>query len=324
MNEVLDALRGADRIAIVSHRDPDGDTIGSALALGLALEALGKRVSLHCFDTVPETLRFLPGSERFQRDAPAEDAQVVVTVDLGDIARAKVPLRPGTTLINIDHHASNTRFGTVNMVDPTSAATGEMVARIVDALGAPWTPAMATAVLVAIMTDTGSFQFPSTDPRVLELAARLVACGADLPAITSNVFRSRRFEAMKLWGEAFARVERDLGGQLVWTHVTREDLELAGAREEDVSGLIEQIARSTGMRVALLFNAATPGEVKLSCRTSPFAPVVDASVLMGKFGGGGHARASGAIVRGSLDEVRARVLEEARAALSASRAAAAV
>lgn len=320
MREVVEALRRAERVAIVAHRDPDGDTIGSALALGLALEALRKRVSIHCADPVPDSLAFLRGVDRFHQDTPPEDADVLVTVDLGDVSRAKLALRTGMTLINIDHHASNTRFGSINMVDPTSAATGEMVARIIDALGVLWTPAMATATLVAIMTDTGSFQFPNTDYRVLELAARLISRQADLPAITSNVFRTRRFEALKLWGGAFARIERDEDGQLVWTWIDPDDLERAGARQGDVSGLVEQIARSTGMRVAVLFDASLAGEVRLSCRTSPFAPIVDASVLMGKFGGGGHARAAGAIVRGTLDEVRARVLEEARAALGAARA----
>lgn len=320
MNEVLETLRAAERVAVVSHRDPDGDTIGSAVALGLALEALGKTVSLHCADPVPAGLAFLSGTERFRSDAPAADADVVVTVDLGDIARAKLELRPGARLVNIDHHASNTRFGTIDLVDPNSAATGEMVARIIDALGVAWTPPMATAVLLAIMTDTGSFQFPNTDERVLQLAARCVARQADLTAITYNVFRSRRFEAMKLWGQAFARIQRDLDGELVWSWIERGDLERCGAREEDASGLIEQLARSTGMRIALLFNAGAPGEVRVSCRTVPFEPAIDAAALMARFGGGGHARAAGAIVRGSLDEVRSRVLEEARAALTAGRA----
>lgn len=322
MKEVLDALRAAERVAIVSHRDPDGDTIGSAIALGLALEATGKKVTLHCADPVPTSLAFLRGAERFRQEVPAVDVDTLVTVDLGDLSRAKLVLRTGLKLINIDHHASNTRFGTINFVDQTSAATGEMVSRIIDALGVQWTPAMATATLVAIMTDTGSFQFPNTDHRVFELAARCVSRQADLASITYNVFRSRRFEAMKLWGEAFARVQRDEDGQLVWTWIGREDLERAGGMEEDATGLIEQIARSTGMRVALLFNAFTTGEVRISCRTVPFAPVIDAAALMGGFGGGGHARAAGAIVRGTVDEVSARVLEEARAALRAARASA--
>lgn len=323
MNAVVDALRRARRIGVVAHRDPDGDTLGSALALGSCLEALGKRVSLHCVDPVPEVLRFLAGSERFQRTAPAQDVEVVVTVDLGDAARADLQLPSGALLVNVDHHASNTGFGAINWVEPKSAATGEMVARLLDALGAAWTPAMATAVLVAIMTDTGSFQFPNTDARVHELAARMIASGADLPAITYNIFRNRRFEAMKLWGVAFARIQRDLDGQLVWTWVDRADLDAAGARDEDVSGLVEQIARSTGMRVALLFNAATPDEVRISCRTSPFPPSVDAAALMARSGGGGHARAAGAIARGTLDEVRERVLREARGALTAASAIAA-
>jgi len=323
MREVVDALSQARRIAVVSHRDPDGDTIGSAVALGLALESLGKTVTLHCADPVPSTFAFLPSAARIRQDAPGADLDLVVTVDLGDGARAKLALGAAAPVVNIDHHASNTRFGSVNWVDATSAATGEMVARVVDALGVPWTSEMATATLLALMTDTGSFQFPNTDPRVLELAARCIARGADLPAITYNVFRSRRAEAMKLWGSAFARLEQEEDGQLVWTWIDRADLERAGGREEDVAGLVEQVARSTGMRVALLFNAMVDGEVKLSCRTVPFAPMVDAAALMGAFGGGGHSRAAGAIVKGPLVDVRARVLEAARQALRTARAASA-
>lgn len=320
MKEVVDALRPAKRVAIVSHRDPDGDTIGSAVALGLALESLGKKVSLHCADPVPSSFAFLRGTERIRSDAPDTDIDVLVTVDLGDIARAKLALRSGLTLINIDHHASNKMFGTINWVDATSAATGEMVGRLIDALGAPWTPAMATATLLALMTDTGSFQFSNTDHRALELAAQCISRHADLNGITYNFFRSRRFEAMRLWGEAFSRMQREEDGQLVWTWVTREDVERSDAKEEDVAGLVEQLARSTGMRIALLFNEQGDGQVKLSCRTVPFQPLVDAAVLMSGFGGGGHPRAAGALVPGSLDDVKARVLADARAALKAARA----
>lgn len=320
MKEVVEALRPAKRVAIVSHRDPDGDTIGSAVALGLALESLGKTVSLHCADPVPSSFAFLGGTDRIRTDVPDADVDVLVTVDLGDIARAKLVLRSGLTLINIDHHASNNMFGTINWVDPTSAATGEMVGRLIDALGAHWTPAMATATLFALMTDTGSFQFPNTDHRALELAARCISRHADLNAITYNFFRSRRFEAMRLWGEAFSRMQREQGGQLVWTWITREDVERTDAKEEDVAGLVEQLARSTGMRVALLLNEQGAAQVKISCRTVPFQPLVDAAVLMEGFGGGGHARAAGALVEGTLEDVKARVLDAARAALEAARA----
>lgn len=317
MNEALALLRAANRPAIVSHQDPDGDTIGSAIALALALDQSGKRVSLHCADPVPEPLRFMPGTDRFSASGPPDDSDLVVTVDHGDLSRAKLPLPSGVPLLNIDHHASNAMFGTVAYVDATSAATGEIVARLVDELGVEWTPPMATATLVAIMTDTGSFQFPNTGPRVLRLAARMLEKGADLPGITYNVFRSRRAEATRLWGLGFTRLQRDAAGRLVWTWLEEGDLERSGAREEDAAGLVEQVARSTGSRIALLFNAiGRAGPVKVSCRTSPFAPEVDAAHLMGHFGGGGHARAAGAVVAGSLPEVRERVLEEARTALA--------
>jgi phosphoesterase RecJ-like protein len=318
MKDIAATLRGAKRIALVSHRDPDPDTIGSALALGLGLESLGKHVSWHCADPVPEPQRFLRGSERFTQEPPPEDVDLVVTVDFGSVDRAKfaLPVRP--KLVNIDHHASNDNFGTANLVDVTAAASAELVSRVIDELGIKWTPDMATSALVGIMTDTGSFQFPSTDARALDRAARLREAGADLQAITYNIFRNKRFEALKLWGFAFSRLTRESAGQLVWTEIRDGDIDAAEARDEDISGLVEQIARSSGMRVALLFNEQS-GVVKVSCRTSQWEPSVDASALMALFGGGGHVRAAGAMIPGRLADARDRVLDAARAALDAAK-----
>lgn len=316
MKDVLDALRAARTLAIVSHRDPDPDTIGSAIALGLALETLGKRVTLHCADPVPDGARFLVGADRFSAAPPSEDVDLVVTVDFGSLERAKfaLPTRPNS--VNIDHHASNDHFAKVNLVDVTSAAAAEVVSRVIDGLGVAWTKDMATAALVGIMTDTGSFQFPSTDARVLERAARLREAGADLQAITYNIFRNKRFEALRLWGLAFARMKRECEGRLVWTEIGPGDFREAGAREEDISGLVEQVARANGMRVALFFNAQD-GVVKVSCRTSAWEPAVDAAALMGRWGGGGHLRAAGALVAGTLESVREPILAAAREALGA-------
>jgi phosphoesterase RecJ-like protein len=318
MKEVTAALTGAQRIALVSHRDPDPDTIGSALALGLGLESLGKRVSWHCADPVPEPQRFLQGSERFTQEPPPEDVDLVVTVDFGSVDRAKFALPARPTLVNIDHHASNDNFGTANLVDVTASASAEVVSRVIDAMGIKWTPEMATAALVGIMTDTGSFQFPSTDARALDRAARLREAGADLQAITYNIFRNKRFEALKLWGFAFSRLVREQNGQLVWTEIRAGDIEKSEARDEDISGLVEQVARSAGMRVALLFNEQA-GAVKVSCRTSQWEPSVDATALMARFGGGGHVRAAGALVEGTLADIRTRVLDAARAALESAK-----
>ncbi|HKY50172.1 MAG TPA: DHH family phosphoesterase, partial [Candidatus Limnocylindria bacterium] len=233
MKELVETLRGAKTVAIVSHRDPDPDTIGSGVALGLALDSLGKRVSLHCADPVPDPAKFLAWADRYTTEPPPASADLIVTVDFGSAERAKFALPDGPTLVNIDHHASNDRFGSVNLVDVSSAATAELVSRVIDELGVTWTPEMATAALVGIMTDTGSFQFPSTDARALERAAKLRAAGADLQSITYNVFRNKRFQALKLWGYAFARLQREQDGQLVWTEVTREDFANAAALDED-------------------------------------------------------------------------------------------
>ncbi|HYK99517.1 MAG TPA: bifunctional oligoribonuclease/PAP phosphatase NrnA [Candidatus Acidoferrales bacterium] len=310
-------LRRARRIAIVSHRDPDPDTIGSAIALGMGLESMGKTVSLHCADPIPEPYRFLAGSERFVTTPPPAEVDLVVTVDFGSIERAKFALPGGPRSLNLDHHASNDHFALANVVDVSSAASAELVSRVIDALGVAWTPEMATAALVGIMTDTGSFQFPSTDKRALERAGLLREAGADLQAITYNIYRNKKFESLKLWGLAFARMRREQNGRLVWTTIGPADFAEAGALDEDVSGLVEQVARATGMRVALLFNEQAGGTVKISCRTSAWEPAVDAAALMSRYGGGGHVRAAGALVKGTLADIRDAILADARAALGA-------
>lgn len=320
MDEVLTALRAARRIALISHRDPDPDTIGSAVAIGLALEQLGKTVSYHCADPIPESILFLARTERFSADPPPADVDLMLTVDFGDTARAKFPLPDGVRIVNVDHHATNAGFGDASLVDVSSAATGELISRVIDRLEVRWTPEMATAALVAIMTDTGSFQFPNTDSRALDRAARLRELGADLQSITYNVYRNKRFEALKLTGIALSRLVREDEGRLVWTWADQSDIVATGAREEDMSGLVQQIARSAGMRLALLFSAQAAG-VRISCRTSEWPPSVDASALMARFGGGGHVRAAGALVAGDPEEIRERVLAAARSALAEARSA---
>lgn len=313
--EAIGALRRAGSIALVSHRDPDGDTVGSALALGLGLEGAGKRISFHCADPIPEAFRFLRATERFAQ-TPPNGVDLVTTVDFGDAARAKFDLPRGIPLLNIDHHATNDHFGAFNLVEPEVPATAQVVTELVDEAGLRWTPEMATAALLGVMTDTGSFQFPSTSPASHRAAARLLELGADLPAITQNVFRTRPFAGIKLFGKAFDRLESECDGRLVYTWVREQDFITVGAKPEDVSGLIEQVARSAGMRVTILFNEELPGQVKVSIRTSPEPPAVDAAALAAKFGGGGHVRAAGALVHGTLDEARERVLPEARTALA--------
>lgn len=323
MDDLLAALRGARRIALVSHRDPDADTIGSAVAAGLALEGLGKTVTYHCADPVPESIRFLARTDRFTMDPPGPDVDLMLTVDFGDATRAKFPLPAEVPVVNVDHHATNAGFGEAglaSLVDVSSAATGELISRVIDGLGATWTPEMATAALLAIMADTGSFQFPNTDSRALDRAARLRGLGADLQSITYNVFRNRRFEALKLTGIALTRLVREDGGELVWTWADHDDVLATGALEEDISGLVQQIARSAGMRLSLLFSVQQAG-LKVSCRTSESPPSVDAAVLMARFGGGGHRRAAGALVVGDPAEMRERVLAAAREALADARAA---
>ncbi len=316
LQAAVDALKRARSVAVVSHRDPDGDTIGAAIALGLALEGAGKRVSLHCADPVLEAVRFIQAAARFLADPPPGGVDLVVTVDFGERSRAKFPLPENVPLLNIDHHATNAGFGSVNLVDVGSPATAELVSRVIDAAGWRWTPEMATAALLGIMTDTGSFQFSNTTPESLRRAAWLLEEGADLASITTHVFRTRTHPTFRLYGLGFSRLTEELEGRLVYSWIERADYAAAGAAPEDVSGLVEQLARAKGMRVTILFNEEPPGTVKISVRTSAEPPAVDASALAARFGGGGHVRAAGALVDRALDDVKREVLAAARAALA--------
>ena len=200
----------------------------------------------------------------------------------------------------------------MNLVDVSSAATAELVSRVIDGLGVKWTADMATAALIGIMTDTGSFQFPSTDSRALERAARLREAGADLQAITYNVFRNKRFQALKLWGFAFSKMHREEDGLLVWTEVTREDFRSAQALDEDISGLVEQIARANGMRVALPSRARRRRGEGLLPHVGVGA-FGDASAVMARFGAA-DTRAAGALIKGDLEEIRESGCKQARSA----------
>ncbi|HSM32831.1 MAG TPA: DHH family phosphoesterase [Anaerolineae bacterium] len=307
------------RVMTVCHENPEADALGSALAVALALEANGARVNAVCADPVPDMYDFMPQIERF-RQAPEPDLEpdLIVVCDCGDLERTGAVLRENAELfarvpiIDIDHHASNPRFGTLDWVDPAAAATCEQVTLLLphlglgfDAVGGDITQNLTAGLVI----DTANFAHPNTTPRTLRVASELVAAGAELPMIARRIYRTKPNEQLRLFGRVLARLESSADGLLAWSVVNDEDFRISGASAQMSEGLIDLLAQSASAEVAILFKDL--GDlVRMSVRTRDGG--VDAIRLTGAFGGGGHARAAGATIERPLTEAQPLVLGLAR------------
>jgi phosphoesterase RecJ-like protein len=320
--EVPARLLGARRVMTVCHRDPEADALGSALAVGLALEARGARVEVVCADPVPAMYDFMPRIERFRTgSSPDLDPDLIVVCDCGDLERVgrvlvdHAELFARVPIVDIDHHLSNPRFGTVDWVDADAAATCEMVTLLLPALGLPVDALggdLAANLMAGLVIDTANFQHPNTTPRTLRVAAELRAAGADLPTIARRIYRTKPNAQLRLFGRVLARLESDPDGALVWSVLEPDDAIATGATPEMTEGLIDLLAQSESGQVAILFKDQGH-RTRMSVRTRDGG--VDATRLTGAFGGGGHARAAGATLEEPLATARPRVLELARTLL---------
>jgi phosphoesterase RecJ-like protein len=312
---VVERLRGARAVLAVGHENPDADALGAALAIARIVEARGGRATVAASDPVPALYDFLPGVEAVRTDPDPELAyDLVVLCDCGDVARAGAirerhhDLFGALPVVAIDHHASNDGSGDVAWVDPDAAATCEMVALLAVRLGVPLAAdgnALATALLAGIVMDTATFAHPNTTPRTLRVAAALLEAGAPLAEISRRLYRTKPDAQLALFGRVLARLERHADGLVVGSTLELEDLAATGALPEHSEGIIDLLAQSATAEVALLLKEQPDG-TRLSVRTKPGG--VDATVLCGTWGGGGHARAAGASLPLPLAEARAAVL----------------
>ncbi len=305
--EVVEELRRRTAFVMVSHVKPDGDTLGAGLALGLALEKLGKRVSYFQQDVVPRTLRFLPGAQRVSRALPADlppDA-LFVFCDMSDSARAGAFLPPiaRENVLDIDHHLGNALFGALNYVLPTECSTGTCVMQLLRALHVELDADIATCVLTTIMTDTGGLMHSNTSPDALELVAELMRAGADKERITREVFGNKRIAATKLLGRVVNAMQFGHDGRYCWSCVDDAMLAACGADGEDTEDMVNVLLGQEGVEVAALFKAYA-GELRVSLRS---VGRVNVQAAAAGLGGGGHFRAAGLDFEGSLPEAVAAV-----------------
>lgn len=316
---VIARLRGARRVLAVSHENPDADTLGAALGIVRLVESLGGLADPVCTDPVPSLYDFLPGVERFQTDPdPTATYDLAVVLDCGSLDRiGEVGARHAELFarlphVVIDHHASNDAAGEADWIDPRAAATCEMVALLAVRLGLdPATDdgGLATNLMAGIVMDTATFAHPNATPRTLTVSAWLVAAGAPLSDISRRLYRSKPEAQLRLFGRILERLESADAGRIVWSSVTEADFAETGAERGHSEGLIDLLSQSETAEVAILFKEVGPKETRVSVRTRPGG--VDATVLTGRFGGGGHARAAGATVSAPLAEARPAVLAEA-------------
>ena len=313
---LVEILREAERVGVISHYRPDGDAIGSTLALGLALRSLGKRITMWNEDGVPERYAFLEGSNLVQcppRSGPVE-IDLLVCVDCGDPKRlgeaGMALLHTVPASANIDHHETNTRYAGTNYIVGGAASCSSVLVPVIDALGIPMSPAVAQALYVGLSTDTGSFQYGSTTAEDMRLAARLIECGVDVGDTNRRVYQEQPAGAFAVHREVLNNMVIEEDGQLVHYSMPAGKCAELGVGREETKDLVDIIRILRGARIAIIFEDLENGLIRVSLRSKD--PRISVSMLAAQFGGGGHAMAAGIRMRGSLANCRESVLRAAR------------
>jgi bifunctional oligoribonuclease and PAP phosphatase NrnA len=298
--QAMELIGPAQRIALLAHEHPDGDCLGSALGFAHILRQLGKTCVAACADPVPHSFQFLPGSEQLQTSLGDENFDLVIALDAGELSRYGAlyehhkPFLDQATILNMDHHISSNGCGKVNIIDPTCAATAELLVLFQQQTKLPLTQEAAICLLTGLITDTSSFQYPSTTARTMEAGAELLRAGAVAETIVKPIFRSRPFSHSRLMAAVINNAQTSANGRLIWSYVTEQTVEQAGAsgdEDDNFSGMLRDIE---GVQIAAFFkNYHNEPQTRVSLRSSE--PYNVAEICM-TLGGGGHPRAAGATI----------------------------
>lgn len=318
--EVAKRLTAGKRFLITGHRNPDGDALGSALGLALALDAAGKEAHVVMRDAWSSAYSKMPGISRVAvADALPADWpsgwDALLTMECPEADRAGWPNLLAGPVVNVDHHPGNTRYGAVNLVDLPAAAVGEMVADLLDLLGWPLTADIATNLWVSLVSDTGSFRYSNTTPKALALGARLVAAGAQPGPVNEFLFEAAPLSSLKLEALVLGTLELHAGGTVATVELPRRFFVESGAKESDTEGLVNRARGIEGVRAAALLREGDEGEIRCSLRSKG---VVDIRSVAARHAGGGHRNASGCRVKGTLASAKAALVPEIAAAIDAA------
>ena len=315
---VVERIRGARRVLAVSHENPDADTLGATLGVARLVEAMGGVADAVCSDPVPPVYAFMSGVERFRTDPDPDAAYDLAVISdcgslerVGEVGTRHADLFARLPRVIIDHHASNDAAEDADWIDPGAAATCEMVTLLAGRLGVPLGAdggGLAAALMAGIVMDTATFAHPNATPRTLVVSAALVEAGAPLSDISRRLYRTKPDAQLRLFGVVLERLQSSDDGRIVWSSVSDADFAATGAQRPDSEGIIDLLSQAEAAEVTILFKQSGAA-TRVSVRTKPGG--VDATVLTGTFGGGGHARAAGASVDASLADAQPRVLAEA-------------
>ncbi|HEX9636802.1 MAG TPA: bifunctional oligoribonuclease/PAP phosphatase NrnA [Acidobacteriota bacterium] len=317
IRRIADALRRADRLVITSHVGPDGDSIGSQLALAEALEKLGKQVQVINRDPVPENFMALPACARIELDSAIRSAvDAYLLLECSDVERSGLSgFDPSRVKINIDHHLDNTSYGDVNWVDVSASSVGEMGFHLLRELGVDLTPSLATHLYLAVSSDTGCFRYSNASPAVFAVGRELLLAGAERDQVNDMIFNSNSYTKMAVMGRVLQTLEREPDGRLVWIHIRRGTIAELGATKDDLEGMVNLPLSIAGVEVAFFVKEVGAEEFKVSLRSRSAANVYEVAK---QFGGGGHFHASGCTLEGDFDSVVARVRRAAHRELLAA------
>ncbi len=316
LEAVCRIFREKDRFLVACHENPEGDAIGSELALALALRKMGKTVTVLNADPVPENLRFLPGADTVVFDEDGAKYEVAVVLDCGSperTGRVGAELRKCPFMVNIDHHRTNGDHAGLSLVDPDAAATGLLVHRILAAMGFEIDHDVAVNIYVAVLTDTGSFHYGNSSPEAFVVAGEMVRRGVDPWAVAEQVYETQSAMRLRLLGRVLDSLEVACGGKVASITTLRADLAEFRSGKDALEGFINYPRSIVGTEVAVSFREEDGGMVRVSFRSKGR---VDVSAVAAEFGGGGHRNAAGCTVSGTVPEVKRKVLEALEAALS--------
>lgn len=320
IDRILEVLRESRTVCVVGHVRPDGDCVGSQLGLALALRAEGKEVTVWNADSVPQKLAFLDRHKLIQRPAAGKEFDCVVATDAASLERLGPVadcIQQRKVFINIDHHASNTRFADINWVSAREPSTGELIYRFLREVGWSVTPEIADCLFAAVSTDTGSFQYSTTRPATLHVAAELVQRGADLGRVCQEVYQSFPLPRVKLLRHVFQSFKLTHQNQIAYFWLRRRDYERTGAETADSEGLIDHIRAIEPVIIACVFEELEPNLIRVSLRSKTDA--VNVSQIASHFGGGGHAAAAGARIQATPLSAQRRIIAALKSALKKAR-----
>src|SRR4051812_35113504 len=314
LQQIVDAVRTRRRFVLSSHSRPDGDSIGSQLAMAYALRVLGKEATIVNADPAPAPLMAFPGVPDIRIASSVEgEFDAAIVMECGDLKRTGVTGLERYYVINIDHHPGNEAYGAINWFDASAAACSEMVYDVVRALDVPLTREIATHIYLAILTDTGSFHYSSISPRTFEICRECMAAGVDPVLVARNVYDSNNMGRLKLFGAVLGAMQIDQTGRIAIVYVDHEMARAAGGTYEDTEGLINLPLTVKEIEAVVFFKQEKGDEYRVSLRSKGD---VDINAIAKEYGGGGHKNASGCTISGPIEELQRAIVGKIESAIN--------